>query len=267
MQFSMLLGTQVLGCYMAKGFTGAIKISTQNEMATAWLNSGTTTALRGNQDSASSALNFFSKTTTGEVTTKSDLIGTGRTDYPLMLEELIFSGIINFSTMFPVSHAIFCLKGGNQDFGHLKSVESVKKIQSMVGNGISFSVLANAFPVADFWSSFILATSTGIIIPSYHKLLGEVVKKYQEAIDSEIKRFMGIAISHSFSTRVDKAVVDWRDSFTDPAFGAKPFEAWAKAIVIAVNETVPSTISEKMLMKVLSTFSPLDQKTISALVS
>ncbi len=267
MQFSMLLGTQVIGCYMAKGFTGAVKISNQNDMATAWLNLGKVTAMRTSQEAETQALNFLSKTTAGEVITKSDLAGSGKTDYPMLLEELVLSGRINFSSMLPVQHNVFCIKGGNSDFESLKSSQSIKNLLSMVGNGITFSALANAFPVTDFWSSFILATSVGAVIPSYHKLLGEVVKKYQEVVDAEIKRFMGIAISHSFNTKVDKAIVDWRESFTDPVFGAKPFEAWAKAVVIAVNETVPSTISEKMLAKVLSSFSTLDQKTISLLVS
>lgn len=267
MQFSMLLGTQVVGCHMAKGFTGAVKISTQNEMATAWLNSGSVTGLRNSQDSEAAALNFLSRTTSGEATTKSDLLGTGKTDYPFMLEEQVFSGRINYSSLLPLSGDIFCLKGGNFDFGTLKSAPGLKNLLNLVGSGIAFPVLASSLQVSDFWGLFVLATSIGAIIPSYHKLLGEVVKKYQEAIDAEIKRFMGIAISHSFSTKVDKAVVDWRESFTDPSFGAKPFEAWAKAIVISVNDTVPTTISEKMLMKVLSTFAPNDQKTISTLIS
>lgn len=267
MQFSMLLGTQVIGCYMARGFTGALKVSSQNEMATTWLNSGEVTAMRSNQDSESAALAFFAKTTSGELSAKPDLTGSGKSDYPILLEELVLSGRINFSSFFQIPHNFFCIKGGNADFETLKSAQTIKKLQTMVGGGIAFSVLANAFPVADFWSSFIIATSIGAIIPSYHKLLGEVVKKYQESIDAEIKRFMGIAISHSFSTKVDKAIVDWRESFTDPAFGAKPFEAWAKAVAIAVNETVPSSISEKMLAKVLSTFPPLDQKTVSTLIS
>jgi hypothetical protein len=144
--------------------------------------------------------------------------------------------------------------------------DKITMLSDKAGKGIDLSSLKTSLPEKEFWNAFAIASSIGSLIISYRHHLTNCIVKYHGLLDSEIKKFMGIAISQTFNKKIDQSIIEWKDQFTEPMYGAKPFEAWTKAIQISALEIVPSAIADKMLQKVLSGLSASEQATIKKLV-
>ena len=266
MQYSMLLGTQILGNLIASGHNGSVKIKSNDEIFTAWISSGTVTSLRNSKTSEQDTLPSLLLTTEGEIEIKPETITTARINYPQALEKIILESKPDFKTFFSLSNFIQVSASSSiSPDANLTSFEKIKLLQSKSGTGTDLSLLQEIIPEKDFWNTFVLASSTGCITASYRNNLSNCVKRYHEALDAEIKKFMGAAISQTFNKKVNHSIIEWKDQFTNPIYGTKPFEAWVKAIQISALEIVPSSISEKMLSKIYSTLKPDDQTAIKKL--
>lgn len=265
MQYSMLLGTQILGSLLATGHNGSVKIKSYDEVFSVWFSSGTVTTLRSSKNSEQDALPSLVMTTSGDIEIKPETIASSRINYPLALEKVILESQFDYKTRLPLSDCIQVSSGKVAPNPELSSCEKIKLLQAKSGSGSDFSSLQGLMPEKDFWNTFVLASSIGCITISYRHNLTNCIKKYHETFDAEIKKFMGAAISQTFNKKIDHSIIEWKDQFTDPIYGVKPFEAWVKAIQISALEIVPSSISDKMLSKVLSTLSHDDQKVIKML--
>jgi hypothetical protein len=266
MQFSMLLGTQVVGNYLSNKFTGSLKIIVEDETCTVWLSSGSVTSMRSTKKSESEVIPLLLTTTGGDIELRPETITADRLNYPAELEKLLSERQFDFKSWFLLTPYIHCMNTKIAPPADLNSAENIRLLQKKCDDGADFDQLSAGLNEKDFWNTFILASSIGSISISYHKHLGSLVKRYQDALDAEIKRFMGAAISQSFNRNIDHSIIEWRENFTDASYGTKPFEAWAKAIYIAALDVVPSSISEKMLGKVLSSMPANDQKTLKMLI-
>ena len=262
MQYSMLLGTQILGSLIAAGHNGSVKIKSQEEIFSIWFSSGTITTLRSSKNSEQETLPMLLSTTNGEIEMKPETITTVRLNYPVELEKKILESQVNFKTQFPLASHIQVSSAQTVPGSELSSCEKIKTLQIRSDTGISLSMLESSMPEKDFWNTFVLASSIGCLNASYRVDLTNCILRYHELLDGEIKKFMGAAISQSFNKKIDHSIIEWKDQFTNPIYGVKPFESWIKAIQISALEIVPSSISGKMLAKVLSMLAPEDQKVI-----
>ncbi|MBP7732295.1 MAG: hypothetical protein KA140_00815 [Caldisericia bacterium] len=265
MQYSMLLGTQILGSLIASGHNGSVKIKSNDEIFTVWISSGSVTSLRNSKASEQDTLPSLLLTTDGGIEIKSETITIARLNYQQALEKTILESKSDFKTLFPLSSFIQVSACSSiSPDANLTLSENIKLLQNKSGAGTDLVSLQEMIP-KDFWNTFVLASSIGCVTASYRNNLSNCVKRYHEALDAEIKKFMGAAISQTFNKKVNHSIIEWKDQFTNPVYGAKPFEAWVKAIQISALEIVPSSISEKMLSKIYSMLKPDDQTAIKKL--
>lgn len=266
MQYSMLLGTQILGSLIASGHNGSVKIKSNDETFTAWISSGAVTSLRSSKASEQDTLPSLLLITNGEIEIKSETITTARLNYQQALEKIILESKLDFKTFFPLSSFIQVSACSSiSPDTNLTLLEKIMLLQGKSGSGTDLTSLQDMFAGKDFWNTFVLASSIGCVTASYRNNLSNCVKNYHEALDAEIKKFMGAAISQTFNKKVNHSIIEWKDQFTNPIYGTKPFEAWVKAIQISALEIVPSSISEKMLSKIYSILKPDDQTAIKKL--
>ena len=265
MQFSKLLGSQIVGAYVNRGYNGSLKITSGQEYCTIWLHNGTVTSLRTIKSSEAGAIPFLLNIDSGTIETKTESLTTSRLNYAQELESIVLGNLNGFPSTLAFNQYMHCSQTKLNPDPNLKTIENIKKLRRTCQNGLDFPTLQRSMVDRDFWPAFITASSCGLISISFHQLLGALVKRYQDAMESEIKRFMGVAIAQSFTHKIDQSIMQWHDNFTDSSYGSQPFEAWSKAIHLACNEVVPSNISEKMLKKVLGTLPESDQKAIDLL--
>lgn len=267
MQFSRLLGSQIVGAYINQGYNGSLKITSGQDFCTIWFHDGTVTSLRTTKLSEAGAIPFLLSIDSGILEIKAEFLTTARLNYCQELENHVLTTKADFSSTLTFAQYMYCAQTKLNPDPNLKTIENIKKLRQACQNGLDFQTLQRSMIEKDFWPAFIIASSCGLLSISFHQLLGALVKRYQEAMESEIKRFMGVAIAQSFTHKIDQSIVEWRNHFSDTSYGTQPFEAWAKAIRIACNEVVPSNISEKMQMKVMGTLPENDKKTIELLGS
>lgn len=266
MQYSMLLGTQVIGCLISSGYNGTMKVKTQDDVYAAWLSTGNVTSLRCQKYSEQDTLLPLLDINSGEIELKPETISTSRVNYQKELETVVLGNTIDLTAKLPLWECLQVAQSTQNPSSDLTTADKIKLLQEKAGKGIDLATLKNSLHEKEFWKVFIVGSSGGYLSISYRHHLTNCIVKYHSLLDSEIKKFMGAAISQSFNKKIDQSIIEWKDLFTDPLYGAKPFEAWVKAIQIAALEIIPSTIADKMLNKVVSGLAPYEQKIIKALV-
>jgi hypothetical protein len=226
MQFSKLLGSQIVGAYINQGYNGSLKITSGQDYCTIWFHDGNVTSLRTLKSSEAGAIPFLLGIDSGIIQTKAEFLTASRLNYAQELENIVLGNINGYSSILFFSQYMYCSQTKLACDPNLKTVENVKKLSQTCQNGLDFPTLQRSMVEKDFWPAFITASSCGLISISFHQLLGALVKKYQETLESEIKRFMGVAIAQSFTHKIDQSIVEWRNHFSDTSYGAQPFEAW-----------------------------------------
>lgn len=266
MQYSMLLGTQVIGSLINNRYNGTIKVKTQDDVFAIWFSAGSVTSLRSQKNSEQDTLYPLLNVLGGEIEMKPETITTQRIDYARELEKTILEKGTDFKSRAPLLDCIQVSQGNATPSTDLALSDKVKTLSEKAGKGTDLATLKMSLPEKEFWNVFVLASSIGCLAVSYRHHLTNCIVKYHGMLDAEIKKFMGMAISQTFNKKIDQSIIEWKDQFTEPVYGAKPFEAWAKAIQISALEIVPSVIADKMLQKVLSGLTAPEQAIIKTLV-
>jgi hypothetical protein len=256
MKFKNISVCQIIGSLAYSRQSGEFIFNHKNGEIRAWLDFGNVFSIRTNTLSNYEALKVSAWVFEGDIKQQNSNFPVKSMEYDAEAEKFLLEEASNIDNITFFENATI-QKTSKMLNGASVFYQQVEKINNAHPNGFIYTDIRKEFGFSEMLRAIAYGTFVGSYLVDYKQTIGATLKKFQDAMASEIKTFYGQGLASSFGTVVEKELQDYYSKVTldQTLLGTDPFRVWFDSIENEGKKIGKSGLFEKWVSKIKSKFS------------
>lgn len=265
MKFKNISVCQIIGNLCALKQSGEFVFKHDKGEIRAWLDIGTVFSVKTNTLSDFEALKVSSWIHSGEIKQITSNFPIKSMEYDAEIEKVVNEDDRILSEISFFEMASIAKTGKMPNKASIFSL-NIAKINSEYPTGFVMENIKNALPMESL-KAIIYGIFIGAYVLDYKTTIGMALKKYQDLIGAEVKKFFGQGMSSSFLTVVEKDMADYYSKVTidQSLLGTEPFRIWLESMINEGKKIGKSGMFEKWDSKAKTNLNPKELSYVNSL--